>query len=77
MSQWEKVLHSGDEYTDRMRVDGGWIYKHQVHDGLRNVRMENGIAIAIGMVFVPDQSQIKIPASELIDHLGLDQPCSD
>ena len=45
MSQWEKVLHSGDEYTDRMRVDGGWIYKHQVR---------HSTDPAIGMVFVPD-----------------------
>jgi len=41
---WEKITSDDEgDYTDRLRVPGGWIYCSRIHDA----------KVAMAMVFVP------------------------
>ena len=45
--KWEKVCGDRDEYTQRLSVPGGWLYRH------RNLVQEGTPRLPDSMVFVP------------------------
>lgn len=51
-SDWEEVLRECDNQTYRIRIDGGWLYKH-VH---QNLEAPESVAIC----FVPVNSECNI-----------------